>query len=740
VWNPEDDGLFLYQRPAFTQKVPIPTAGVCDPPLLCMSINAQWMPLILGALSGLVQPSTWDTTDPTALAAVLAQAQDLLDAIGTAMPCNDAPPSGVGPGGTQQACNIAGYIATALIHDVINRIVQETQQGQTIVNVIAGLLSIIPAIGQALAGLLKALYALNNTINGPNLSHYQDALGDPSLFGKIACAIYGCISADGQVTDANFPCIITAVGSVSYVHADVITAIVVYLGNIGAGGLESLQLPGVVAVYDCSACGAGGAATGPGSILPQAADEIASQYGDLGADLPLTFPNVYYPGPMVHLAPGGWTMQAAALVEIGASNTTIGFKLWDGVSPPYAMDSQYAPAGSLATINISSHATQLTAATARLYIAAGTAGCTVHARVTDPDTGQYADATYLIADAEEAAAVAAWRPYPTLSAHFSDTGLLTSIHVAGDGTHYIGATGTNTVDTQVPIPGGVAGWFDLVVDATGHPTATAVGGGTAPPTTPPAGSFLLSRIEVQARPYHDFGAGLSTITIQRGTQCTACADDGYAGVAYADNIDLNPFSNGATISITGLEVLSVANFRGDGALASKGFTSAMNPTNATGFLLLAPDGTPVNCAIGMLPAFHGDPHVNAGGYNVPGDPTDPAAGPFTGQTCDNSPDWANPLCSLTLYVDTSPNITVYERVGDVNLRDYPTAAEWDNDITTSAVGRPCVAYIRNSLPPASIQPGEPYMGFWQDPADHVWKWLDANWHIGPRVFSTPYPG
>lgn len=54
-----------------------------------MRFSVAWLPLVVGSLMQLVQPSSWATTDADALDAVLQAATDLIDTVGSAGPCED---------------------------------------------------------------------------------------------------------------------------------------------------------------------------------------------------------------------------------------------------------------------------------------------------------------------------------------------------------------------------------------------------------------------------------------------------------------------------------------------------------------------------------------------------------------------------------------------------------------------------------------------------------------------------
>jgi Collagen triple helix repeat (20 copies) len=84
MWNPLPGWA---QQGSFVEPVAIPAADPADEPQLCFSFNEHWLPYVLGALMQLVQPTTWATSDVTALANVLTAATELIERVGTAEVC-----------------------------------------------------------------------------------------------------------------------------------------------------------------------------------------------------------------------------------------------------------------------------------------------------------------------------------------------------------------------------------------------------------------------------------------------------------------------------------------------------------------------------------------------------------------------------------------------------------------------------------------------------------------------------
>lgn len=259
------DSEWAVQQGSYINPVVPPATDACDPPTVSVCINQAWIPYICGALSQLAQPSTWIVGSNAELLDVLERVADLIDAIGTAVPCVSPPPV-LGTATTpQRACNIAGYLANVLIKDSIQKAIDAMNQNQTLLGYGVLITQAIPGAGVLIPLIARGLYGLYSAVESGTLADYQDAVGDPALWSKVTCAIYTATSADGQVTDTNFPTVVANVAAVSYVHADVISAVVDYLTNLGATQVENLQATGAFAVYDCSSCGTG-ISTGPGGL------------------------------------------------------------------------------------------------------------------------------------------------------------------------------------------------------------------------------------------------------------------------------------------------------------------------------------------------------------------------------------------------------------------------------------------------------------------------------------------
>jgi hypothetical protein len=251
----------------------------------------------------LAQPSTWEVASESDRQLALGRATDLIAEIGNAMPCTSTPTPITGVSTDQQSCNIAGYLANAVIKASLQKAIDAISADQTVLGYGALIIDAIPGAGYIMATIANGLYGLFNAINGGTQSDYTDALADATLWSNMTCAIYSAIVADGGVTSDNFAAIQTNIAAISYAHGDVMTAIEQYVSALGAAGLQQLQGTGALAVYDCSSCGTG-VSTGPASLPPRQAAgtvSITIPAGSATAGSLVTFTEAFSAAPVVTL-------------------------------------------------------------------------------------------------------------------------------------------------------------------------------------------------------------------------------------------------------------------------------------------------------------------------------------------------------------------------------------------------------------------------------------------------------
>lgn len=82
MWDPEQSD----PQPSFLWPVAAPAAQPADSPTVCVPINVAWLPYVIGALSQLIQPMTWDGVG-TSQGEMTGRATDLIDIFVSAGPC-----------------------------------------------------------------------------------------------------------------------------------------------------------------------------------------------------------------------------------------------------------------------------------------------------------------------------------------------------------------------------------------------------------------------------------------------------------------------------------------------------------------------------------------------------------------------------------------------------------------------------------------------------------------------------
>ena len=117
-----------------------------------------------------------------------------------------------------------------------------------------GVATLIPGADLPADAMLAATAFLYTKMTSGNISDYQTAMNDSTLWTRVTNAIYGATYADGQITAANYDQTLTAVGNVTYSNQTVVTTIHDYMQHLGLSGLQQLQQWGAVASPDVS-CG-----------------------------------------------------------------------------------------------------------------------------------------------------------------------------------------------------------------------------------------------------------------------------------------------------------------------------------------------------------------------------------------------------------------------------------------------------------------------------------------------------
>lgn len=204
---------------------------------------------------------------------------------------------------TDLACSISGYLASQVIKEAVQFVVDGINGSQSTVEILAGFLAAVFLGPEGVVPVVGGINALYGLVEGGTIADYEAALTDTTLWSDVTCAIYNATSGTGYVNDDNFADVLTNVAAITYAHPAVVSSIVSYLTAGGAIYLEAAQLPGALAVVDCSGC------TGycqrwdftatdapwsivpgqDGSYVPTAGFEAVSDTGRLEVDIWYTF-------------------------------------------------------------------------------------------------------------------------------------------------------------------------------------------------------------------------------------------------------------------------------------------------------------------------------------------------------------------------------------------------------------------------------------------------------------------
>lgn len=265
---------------------------------VCLGPVAQeWVPWIAGACDQMRNPSAWIVADDTAMFNTLRRVDTLLGLLfgargacvqlmirlegcelqtssdggvtWVAVPgwdanfCNcvtdcviPAPPL-LPPGSTpaQRACSIAGYLSTDIVQAAIQQAITAYDTDLSLLNLAANIAALTFAFDLPItAFVIYAAYDLYQFFTAGNIAALRAAEGDPSLWAAVTCAIYDAIRLDGQVTEGNCAAIIANICAIPYSSSMVISAICAFVTQLGCSGLRAAQIPGVLAVADCSGC------------------------------------------------------------------------------------------------------------------------------------------------------------------------------------------------------------------------------------------------------------------------------------------------------------------------------------------------------------------------------------------------------------------------------------------------------------------------------------------------------
>jgi hypothetical protein len=286
------------QQGSFEQGELALTFAPDEAPLVCIPpVNRHWLPYILGCLDQLTNPSTWIVADDTALDAVLDKAARLKQLVGSAGDCvlcpqirlqdcvlqfscdggttwtdvsgwqanftscvqTHAPVTGqpANPGGKTPddlGCAIATFLTEQIIQAAIQKAVDDIIASRSLLQYGLDVILLLPGFYWS-AIFVEAINVIYGAISGGTISNFEAALSDAALWVKVRCSIYLAIRADGHITVANFSQILVNLAAISYIHADVVSALHDYVQSLGFVGLAELSQPaGLTTGENCSSC------------------------------------------------------------------------------------------------------------------------------------------------------------------------------------------------------------------------------------------------------------------------------------------------------------------------------------------------------------------------------------------------------------------------------------------------------------------------------------------------------
>jgi len=165
------------------------------------------------------------------------------------------PPNPAGVAAQQEACNLSGYLASAIVDHALVSLAASFSSGlqnlQMAEQLFTGPLGIaFPITNLALVAATDT-YQLYTTAT---IGALTASAADPALRDMLTCAIYAAIHNDGAVTDANYPALVAAACGITYFPTIAVTAICDFLTGLGSANLRALQVVGGLDVIDCTAC------------------------------------------------------------------------------------------------------------------------------------------------------------------------------------------------------------------------------------------------------------------------------------------------------------------------------------------------------------------------------------------------------------------------------------------------------------------------------------------------------
>lgn len=273
------------------KPTPIPTAAWNDEPLFCLQVNDEWVSHILGALTVLDQPDTWQGTDDEIRAAREQVNQLMLAFMERCMDCcgqPEIPLTRIDENGHYQQSDDGGLTwhdapsfdprnsiprfppypptstdnakclyADSIVQHFKTKFVDLIEEGATVETLLGILTGIAEAVFGPLTGpigwIVPALIAIPTAILAAGIADFEAAMTD-TVWNKLRCLIVCHMQADGSISQANLDAIYSGIDDVS---PDNIVRIVFrsWFAALGTTGMTNAAHLGMGEVgADCSGC------------------------------------------------------------------------------------------------------------------------------------------------------------------------------------------------------------------------------------------------------------------------------------------------------------------------------------------------------------------------------------------------------------------------------------------------------------------------------------------------------
>jgi hypothetical protein len=266
---------------------------------ICIGPLAQeWLPVILGALDQLRNPSTWIVADDAHMDTTLRRvdrlreiiavgegcqlptmirltalcvlqysndggstwvdATDWVDNFGNCVRSNIPPPVPVNPPDappSNEACNIATWLTQQVLQKAFQQRATDRTANNSVSASVANIISAVFGNTPFINFLTEAANYMVQTTDPETAADVAAASTDAGFAGDVLCAVFGAIQILGYVNAANFGTVASNIAAISYpAHSWAPTMLANFWTNLGLATIQQIQSEGTVTDGDCSAC------------------------------------------------------------------------------------------------------------------------------------------------------------------------------------------------------------------------------------------------------------------------------------------------------------------------------------------------------------------------------------------------------------------------------------------------------------------------------------------------------